>query len=550
MQSCLGVYIEDDIIKYAKLQKDKDIVKVEAYNVVFYDSDFKSVVKKIISETYSYKVPISINVSNEIYNNFMLSTLLSKQDTKKAVNIEFEMLCNEEGYNRAALDHKYLLVEAKEEPERQKALSICANKNEIIKRTSAFEGNKVNTITPITTSIINLIDEKDKGKENYIIVNIEKQTKITTVIDGEIYRIDSLDDGMGKILNEINKVENSMSKSYDVCKNMTIYTQTASELYSDTNEYMEIVTTTLSKIANETKKITTELFSNIDKIYITGLGACINNIDLYFQEYIMSSKCEILKPYFLKNQAMKLPIKEYIEVNSAIGLALDGLGMVNKDVNFVKGSKGSVEDRANKVLAKEITFDSVKDYFGNFGYNVKKEFSAPLQSTEKLLLRGMVACVMLLIAFSGFSKVISNQLDAKNEEISLATTKASSQIAKIDADIKTISERTTAYNALVTELTAPEENNTTTGTERIIAKDSIPNLLNRIMFVIPKKVKLTSIQNTTSTHIVIKAESEKYEQLGYFKAVLATNGILQNVKSTSGQKTNSVIEVTIEGDLP
>ena len=56
--------------------------------------------------------------------------------------------------------------------------------------------------------------------------------------------------------------------------------------------------------------------------------------------------------------------------------------------------------------------------------------------------------------------------------------------------------------------------------------------------------------NTEGNHIIIKAEAEKYEQLGYFKAVLTTNGILTNVKSTSGQKTDSVVEVTIEGDLP
>ena len=69
----------------------------------------------------------------------------------------------------------------------------------------------------------------------------------------------------------------------------------------------------------------------------------------------------------------------------------------------------------------------------------------------------------------------------------------------------------------------------------------------RVLF---RSVKLTSIENTSSNHIVIKAEAEKYEQLGYFKAVLTTNGILQNVKSTPGQKNGSVVEVTIEGDLP
>ena len=42
---------------------------------------------------------------------------------------------------------------------------------------------------PISTSIFNLVDLGPKD-ENVLIVNIEKDTKITTVIGGEIYTID------------------------------------------------------------------------------------------------------------------------------------------------------------------------------------------------------------------------------------------------------------------------------------------------------------------------------------------------------------------------
>jgi len=33
---CLGIYIEDNVIKYAKVDKNKDALKVESSNVVFY----------------------------------------------------------------------------------------------------------------------------------------------------------------------------------------------------------------------------------------------------------------------------------------------------------------------------------------------------------------------------------------------------------------------------------------------------------------------------------------------------------------------------------
>lgn len=545
MQSSLGIYIEENIIKYAKLQKDKDDIKVEAYNVTFYDdNNLPAALNKIISETYSYNVPISVNLSDELYNTFEVSTLLSKKDMKRAIDLEFEMLCSEKGYNKASIEQRYVIVDTKENPEKNKALSVMTNKNEITKRKNLFDGRRVTTITPISTSIANLVDID--GRENIVIVNIEEKTKITTIIDGQLYQIDVLDEGMRDILDNINKVENSYAKSYDVCRNMSVYTQNSSELYLETSEYMDMVTSTLTRIATETRSIINGFFSNIHKVYITGLGTSINNVDLFFQEYITAAKCEILKPYFVDTASMQIPIKEYIEVNSAIALALDGLGIGNKEINFVKTAGGN----GNSILSSEISLTSIKNYFLNFGNNIKNDFTQPLQSSEKLLIRGMAACVIVSILFVIFSMVITKQLEKKTNQVANASQQVKLELAKLDADIQTISSRGETYEKLIEELTNPPEDTTPVTNERIIAKDSIPNLLNRIMFVIPKKVKLTSIQNTNSNHIVIRAEAEKYEQLGYFKAVLTTNGILKNVKSTSGQKTGTVVEVTIEGDLP
>jgi Tfp pilus assembly protein PilN len=70
------------------------------------------------------------------------------------------------------------------------------------------------------------------------------------------------------------------------------------------------------------------------------------------------------------------------------------------------------------------------------------------------------------------------------------------------------------------------------------------------MFIIPQKVQITSIKNTNGKHIVIEAVSEKYEQLGYFSAAIKTEGILENVQSTVGEKSDSLVQITIEGDLP
>ena len=68
MPSCLGLYIEDNLIKYAKVSKSNDVIKVESFGVKFYDN-ISATIKQIIEETYSFKLPISSNTTDEIYNN-------------------------------------------------------------------------------------------------------------------------------------------------------------------------------------------------------------------------------------------------------------------------------------------------------------------------------------------------------------------------------------------------------------------------------------------------------------------------------------------------
>ena len=64
---------------------------------------------------------------------------------------------------------------------------------------------------------------------------------------------------------------------------------------------------------------------DIDNIYLTGTGIVINNLDLLFQENFIDKKCEILMPSFVEKTNVKINIKDYIEVNSAIALALQCL---------------------------------------------------------------------------------------------------------------------------------------------------------------------------------------------------------------------------------
>ena len=63
MQNCLGIYIENNLIKYAKVSKDKNDFKVEAFGIRFFEN-LNETIKKVVEETYSFNTPISINIEN------------------------------------------------------------------------------------------------------------------------------------------------------------------------------------------------------------------------------------------------------------------------------------------------------------------------------------------------------------------------------------------------------------------------------------------------------------------------------------------------------
>lgn len=559
MASSLGIYIEDTMIKYAKVIKEKDTLKVDSFNVIFYD-DLNKAIEQIISETNSSRLPICTNISNEIYGYVEVFAGLSKNDIKSTVGIEFEMDCNEKNYNKDSLEMRYIVMNDKENSEKLKALYIADNKADLSKKAQHLGQYKLTSITPISSSIVNIAEIGEK--ENVAIVNIEDTTKITTILNGQIYRIDTIDVGMKNILEEINKTENSMAKSYEICKNITIYTQELQAVQAEGNEHLEDIMPTLYKIVTESKKILDSAFGNVTKIYITGAGTVINNLDLYFQEYMINVKCEILRPYFLEGGNVRNSIKDYIEVNSAIALAMDGLGYGMKELNYANSASAMNTDVFAKIKNMlQIGGKSKQKVNGTDGKKlnvpINMSFKGPLVPYEKLMIRGTAVALIATIGFIGFSNYVTKQIDTKSEEVENALSKTNSELSKMDTQLSTINSQAASYSSMIDAInklnnpsTDDKDGSTTTVQERLIAKDAIPNLLTKIMTKIPQKVKITSIQNTEDKHIVIEAEASQYEQLGFFKGLLTTENILADVKSTSGTKEGEVVKVTIEGELP
>ena len=195
MASCLGLYIENNLIKYAKVSKEKDIKKVETFGIKFYEK-VEDGIKQIIEETYSYKIPICINLSEEMYQYFPMFAMLSKKDLDKAVKTEFESYCSDKGYNPNVFETRYAITEDRQDEQKLKVIFITNNKIELNKQIQMLQNYKMAGAFPLPMAIATLLG-KEQIKSNSIIVNIEEETTITTILNKKVNDVKVLEQGSG-----------------------------------------------------------------------------------------------------------------------------------------------------------------------------------------------------------------------------------------------------------------------------------------------------------------------------------------------------------------
>ena len=227
-------------------------------------------------------------------------------------------------------------------------------------------------------------------------------------------------------------------------------------------------------------------------------------------------------------------------------MALQGLGYGVKDMNF---KKHSLTDNLPEWMTVDIGSPNANSKIGN---GLKDFFAtdwkAKLDTTERWLLRVAAGFLILVILYTGFTIVMNNQYEGKSREADAVKSDTMLKIAKVDADINAVKAKTNQYLQLADNLRSTSQK--IQDDQR--NKNAITTMLSEIMFIIPKEVQLTSVENTTGSHIVINAQAERYEQLGYFKVKIANENILKadTVVSTMGTKDGDMVKIVIEGDLP
>ena len=548
MQGCLGIYVQKNLIKYAKVSKDRNSFKVEAYGVKFYDGDIEKTIEQIVKETYSFQVPISINIDNEKYTYSNVFALLKAQDLEKAMETEFEFFCNNNNQNKNTLEYRKIYAPDKDDRDKLRVLYTYVDKSNVVQRLQILDKFKIQNVSPIAITIPNL--NPVLIQEDCLIVNLEDETEVTTVINGKVFSVDKIETGMGKILRLIEERENSIQKAYEICKNTTVYTKSGQNLKVEGNEYLDDIITILFEIINQIKDIVAKNGVDVTSIYLTGMGLVINNIDLLFQEAWIDKKCEILVPYFIEKTNVKINIKDYIEVNSAISLAIQGLDSKKQNINFDESKMNFQKIMAilTSDVGKKNSNTKIKGRKSStFNRASLREIAnMELDFGDRTLLTIVAGLMIAIILFVGVTEVLSKQIKEKMASADTIIENSQKEIDKVTKYNSLVNARTSEYQKIVDKI---EEANSKVS-EEYSSKNAIPNLLNKIMYNIPVGVQLLSIENQSGKDIVITAQAEKYDQLGYFKAALEEEGILTDIISTRGTKPGELISITITGKLP
>ena len=553
MQYCLGISIDDKFIKYAKVQKEDNTFKVESYGINSYNNmDLDKRIAQIIQETDSSKIPISTDVQNEKYYFFNFFGVKNKTYAKEAIQTEFESFCTDNHINKNTIEGRYIYTKNIDMPDQNKAIYIYANKGEMEERLNLFKGAKVVSATPDAIAIPNIVNIEPN--KNIMIVDISDNTKITTLINKNIYNVDILSEGLKEAFDTINLKENSTLKTYEVLKNTTIYTMDMDTTSNKKNdEYLQHIVPELYKVAQEVLNITKN-YKKIDQIYLTGYATVINNIELYFQEYFKNSKVEILKPFFIEKND-RVNVKDYIEVNQAIALALQGMGYGARTINFSTDKKA---DEIKSMLSMNMT-DIINLFKVQKADNGKEKNKPKLnvdlgflknksKNLDTSMTNAFISLLLITILYCAGSIWVSKQILSETDKVKDDVSYTQEQIAKATNDDSKINTKTNDYKRYKSNL----ENTSNVIETKRSRKNQITTLLNKIVYTIPKEVQLTEIKNEEKggkQHIYISAQSKKYEQLAYFKAKLKNANILDNVTSNEGTKSGDVVTTIIEGDL-
>ena len=594
MPSCLGFYTDKNMIKYAKVNRDKNsgLYMLESYGVKFYDN-IMTTIDEIAGEVGVDQSTVSLAVNNEGYQSIEVFSGLKAKDRNGLVESEFQAYCEKTGLIPSTLEFRYQLVENTGDIDKFNAICAYVSKSELANLKTNYEGFKISSVGPLGLSINNLFKNKGVDEES-VIVNIENKTTVTVLFRGEVQKVIAIPLGMEDVLDRLAEKYNSYSKAYEACKKVSVYIEDVTSLDEESRDILDVILPVFYDIRQRVDNAITPYKKQIKAVYLSGTAVTVNNVDLYFQENFPSLRCEILKPFFAQKRDSGIQ-KEIVEVNSAIATALNGLGMIDHNIdfnsaankimrtsttdavkniksavtNFTKDFKAKHEIPANKSAGAAVA-DKFKDLFkgkysrGRSRGKVRVAYDAEVTNQldyenlnegiiqtetsefDAWLIRLTVASIVVSLVYLIGSSYVTKSLKQNIVDSDIAIAKVNAEILKANEDAEYIRTRASEYSDKISKLiTVMEE----IETEKRKSNFDIPNFMSQLMFIIPQGVTITNINISELGEVEIDANSTQYAQLGYFVSRLKLEKILLNVDMSVVEMQQN-IKIKVGGMLP
>ena len=566
MSGCLGLYLGEKIIKYAKVEIDsQNRVDIKKTGVRFVARDKFETVRSMLQEVNQEEYPVSINLLTETYDNLKLINKLSKSDLAKVINIEYEDICEKKGLNPNYFEKKYVVSNNENaEDETLNVLMVREKKETLDLIKKSLPGVEIGGLIPQRATIKNLVQPSE---QNYILLNFEEQTQVITVLKGEVVKSSFITMGVANVLEALAQNLNSYEKAYEICKAMNVYGENTGNIPVECERLAEPI---IQEMIHRVETNILESKKDINKIYITGTGTMFTNLDLLFKEYF-GIETVLLKPWFIDLKAHENNLSEILEVNSAISLAYEVLLPTSKSLNFATGEKmkgklfgflgGKGKEKSNskeKIAEVNMTEEEKElaltranlqtDIEKNKANKKVKIGSPNLEKVSSIVtnLDIVVGCALVTYIAIGLffdMQIVSSKKEFvdKSREIGQLTQTIQSDLDYVNGQKKQYEE----VNKYIDE-TLEKINNKEIGK---LSTYNVAHFMQSVMSTIPANVKVQSITSNDSKHVKMKIVSTTYNELGYFVSKLKLEGTLNNIKIDKVLH-GSEIQIEIGGDLP
>ena len=540
--SCLGIYFDKNIVKYAKLEKTSDgTLNVKNHAVKFVKNDnIKDAVYSAITESNSMDIPVVINAPDASYSDFKVLKQISALDRNNIIKLEFEEWCDK----NAKSTEEYMYVQTISDVVQEEHYSgeIAITSRTLVKTYEEIGPKKMNAMYPYELTLVSANDVEDL---DYILVNLDNSLSVTTVINNKKTETVFYNVGMKQILDQFEDLLGSYTKAYEACKEINVFSD--SENSTNKVQFEQIVEPVLQEVLQKVQDTVNKNRTNVSKIYITGIGTLFTNIDTLFTEYF-NFRTEIYKPRFISDIGDVRNMAEVLETLPAINLAKYFIENTKTTIDFIKAQYTSLDvpftDKVKMILSGKKGKNAPKRApRTNTKFNIEKLYTA--------LVYPVAILIVAVIGYNVFTNIYVNTLNGYIADYENKISEYTDTIKKIDNDKVTISNNTAKYknvNDTIDELVeAVTENKLTKYTTYNVA-----SFTQKLAKILPKNVTLNFIESDDNKHVTIGAKSSTYPDLGYLVANLRLNpDILENIEITEvSDNVNDVITIEIEGDLP